>query len=336
LSDSGSSRDTLEKLEKLEDQIAELVSLNKSHEVRIRELESGGEGGSEGGGGQTWDVDLTDQETRVMNYIAANPNATKQDVVDHLKGVMARVPVFNTIDSLVRYGIIEDNPDSKNRQVHRLSLNNDSIFFSVLQELAQFEESFRNLVRKIKQKGEEIYASKPDHPKDEYFEVMTQAHLVFDDMLRSYMIRYVEEWPKKFHNRRDVSNKLLGIVLSRASKIREHLPEITVENMKYLRDVLLIWKLQGTEHLQSFVTESKKFGLTQEMEPVLDSLWEINKEIQGYAYPEPRLFSWDFQYYKDDWRKLLELTKKHPDQTLSKKKMPIYGLLNKPIDIMLK
>ena len=74
------------------------------------------------------------------------------------------------------------------------------------------------------------------------------------------------------------------------------------------------------------------------MDPVLDSLWEINKEIQGYAYPEPRLFSWkEFEYYKDDWRKLLALTKKHPKDSLyEKKKMPIDGLLNKPIELLLK
>lgn len=70
----------------------------------------------------------------------------------------------------------------------------------------------------------------------------------------------------------------------------------------------------------------------------MDSLWEVNKEIQAYAYPEPRLYGWkgEFEYYKDDWRKLLELTKKHPDQTLFKLKIPTAGLLNKPIELFLK
>ena len=75
--------------------------------------------------------DLSERERKVMEYIVANPNVTKQDVVDHFKHKIARVPVFDTIDILVRCGIIEDNPDSKNRQVHRLSLNNNSIFYSV-------------------------------------------------------------------------------------------------------------------------------------------------------------------------------------------------------------
>ena len=58
----------------------------------------------------------------VMEYIDNHPNVTKQDVVDHFKGEMARVPVFKTIDRLVRYGIIDDNLDPKNRQVHRFEL----------------------------------------------------------------------------------------------------------------------------------------------------------------------------------------------------------------------
>jgi hypothetical protein len=71
------------------------------------------------------------------------------------------------------------------------------------------------------------------------------------------------------------------------------------------------------------------------MESVLDALWMINADVQIYAYPEPRLFSWkEFEYYKDDWRKLLGVAKKHPEESLFKmKKMPIDGLLNKPIEI---
>ena len=63
-----------------------------------------------------------------MEYIIKNANVTKQGVVDHFKGEMARVPVFNTIDRLVRYGIIEDNLDPKNRQTHRLRPNEKSAF----------------------------------------------------------------------------------------------------------------------------------------------------------------------------------------------------------------
>jgi hypothetical protein len=335
LSDSSGTQKKLEKLE----------YLVRSQEQRIRALENRPQEGVELGGG-----DLTEQEKKVMGYISKYPNATKQDVVDHFKGEMARVPVFNTIDRLVRYGIIEDNLDTKNRQVHRLVLNKASTFLMVLLELKQFEESFQRLVRKIKQESERIYASNPERMfasdpsrvkvKHEYFELIWLAYNIFDSMLRSYIARYMHLWSKEFHDRKDVLNKLTTIVLTRIAEIRESLPDVTVENIDYFRDVYLIYRLQGTEYLKGFVLKSEKFGLTKEMEPVLDALWNINREIQEYAYPEPRLYFWEgegFEYGKDDWRKLLEVVKKHPDKALSKtEKMPIDGLLNKPIDILLK
>jgi hypothetical protein len=283
----------------------------------------------------TPDGDLTEHERRILKYITIHPNVTKQDIVDHFKGEMARVPVFNTIDSLVRYGIIEDNLDPKNRQAHRLTLNNESVFYSVLQELNQFEESFKRLTLKIALKSEEIYASNPAHPKDEYFRVITQAYRVFNIMLQSYIVRYTFVWAKKFSDRKDVLNKLTAIVLTRITNMRESLPGITVEGTRYFEDLNMISMLQGTQNLKDFVSQSEKFGLTGEMEPVLDALWNINKEVQEYAYPEPRLFFWDeFKYGKDNWRKLLELTKKHPDESLDKmQKIPINGILNKPLGI---
>jgi hypothetical protein len=248
---------------------------------------------------------------------------------------MARVPVFNTIDNLVRYDIVQDRLDPKNRQTHRLTLNKDSTFYSVLQELIQFKKSFNRLAEKIVQEKMKLLAVNPSHPPDEYFELVSQAYIIFDSMLFSYLVRYIHLWSKEFHDRQDVLNKLTTIVLTRIAEINESLPDTPVKNIKYFRDVYLVRRLQGTEYLKSFVSKSEKFRLEKEMEPVLDALWNINRQIQKYAYPEPRLFFWEgFEYGKDDWRKLLEVVKKHPDQGLNKAKTtPIDGLLNKPLEI---
>jgi hypothetical protein len=318
---------------RLKEKLDRLESVVKAQEQRIRLLESGPLEivRPDGGGGEG---DLTERERKVMEFIIAKPNVTKQDVVDRFKGRIARVPVFNTIDSLVRCGIIEDNPDSKNRQVHRLTLNQDSTFYSVLVELNQFKKSFKQLVEKIVQEKMKILAINPSQPKDEYFELVAQAYIIFDSMLFSYLVRYVHLWSKEFHDRQDVLNKLIAIVLARIAEINESLPDTPVENIKLFRDVYLVRRLQGTENLKLFVSKSEKFGLTKEMEPVLDALWNINRQIQKYAYPEPRLFFWEeFEYGKDDWRKLLEVVKKHPDKDVNKTKTPIDGLLNKPLEI---
>jgi hypothetical protein len=52
-----------------------------------------------------------------------------------------------------------------------------------------------------------------------------------------------------------------------------------------------------------------------EIELLLDSLWKINKDFLSDSCPEPALYKWDFDYKKDSWKKLLELQRKHPEQT---------------------
>lgn len=112
------------------------------------------------------------------------------------------------------------------------------------------------------------------------------------------------------------------------------MPKITVEDTDYFGDMYMSFKLQGTKYLKLFTQFSKKFGIEKEIDPVLDDIWNMNKEVQLYAYPEPRLFFLKgFKYGKDDWRKLLEIVDKHGGQTIDNiRDMPIDGLLNKNKD----
>jgi hypothetical protein len=112
------------------------------------------------------------------------------------------------------------------------------------------------------------------------------------------------------------------------------IPKIVVEETDYAIDQYMISKLMGTVHIKFLADFSKKFGLENEINGVLDDLWDINKDVQQYAYPEPRLFFWDgFEYGKDGWRKLMEVVNRHGGQTLfDMKEMPIDGLLNKDKD----
>lgn len=320
---------------RLKEKVDRLESVVKAQEQRIRVLESGHQEavsvGPDGGG----EGDLTERERKVMQFIISKPNVTKQDVVDHFKGEIARVPVFNTIDTLVRCGIIVDNPDSKNRQVHRLVANDTSTFLMVLLELKEFEDGFMKLVQKINQKRDKLYVPHPNRLPDEYFELTILGYRLFESMLQSYITRYIGIWPKEFRNKKDVLNKLILIVFNRIAGWKEQLPKIDVEGTDYFGDQFMIFRLRGTEYLKSFYDESKRLGISEEMETMLDALWMINLDVQIYAYPEPRLFSWkEFEYYKDSWRKLLEVADKHPEDSLFKmKKMPIDGLLSKPLEI---
>jgi hypothetical protein len=50
-----------------------------------------------------------------------------------------------------------------------------------------------------------------------------------------------------------------------------------------------------------------EIGIQEEIERMLDLLWEFNKDIQNFVFPEVELYKWDFKYGIDSWKKLLEM-----------------------------
>jgi hypothetical protein len=74
--------------------------------------------------------------------------------------------------------------------------------------------------------------------------------------------------------------------------------------------------LNGTEFLKSFLKDAKKLKIEKEAGDILGAIWGINRSIQIRAYPEPRIFDWDFKYGEDGWKKLLALCEKHPAENI--------------------
>lgn len=107
-----------------------------------------------------------------------------------------------------------------------------------------------------------------------------QPALLLDNMLRSYVTRSTMLWPRLVHDK-DVLSKLTTIVFIRISNMiqRYLLTETTLDRNYFVEQIMMI-RLQGTESLKGFYKTSKKYGMTNDMEPVLDALWNINKEVQ--------------------------------------------------------
>src|SRR5215204_765212 len=59
----------------------------------------------------------------------------------------------------------------------------------------------------------------------------------------------------------------------------------------------------------------KNSGLEKESEPLMDSVWSLYEEIKDWAFPEPSMYRWKFDYNRNGWKKFLEIQSKHPDQT---------------------
>jgi hypothetical protein len=55
--------------------------------------------------------------------------------------------------------------------------------------------------------------------------------------------------------------------------------------------------------------------MEKQVEQILDLIWKFNEDIQKFLFPEIEHYKWDFKHDVDDWRKLLEIYEKNPDQT---------------------
>jgi hypothetical protein len=66
-------------------------------------------------------------------------------------------------------------------------------------------------------------------------------------------------------------------------------------------------KLGGAASLMEYRGLFAKYGMKQDIEAVIDSLWKIDKDIQQYAYKEPKIYRFRFKYGINGWRELLDL-----------------------------
>jgi DNA-binding MarR family transcriptional regulator len=100
----------------------------------------------------TENTELDQKETAVLKYIANNPEATKQNVVDEFKDEpgYSRNTVFNTIKRLQQYRLITVKPDKNNKQKHRLSINEESVLADLIQVLDYFKNNYFSLIEETK------------------------------------------------------------------------------------------------------------------------------------------------------------------------------------------
>jgi hypothetical protein len=252
----------------------------------------------------------TKHEMAVLEYIREHPNVSKQDVVDNFNGEMSRQLVYKILKGLVHQDMLNDKEDPNNRQIHRLTINQNSVLYSVIEQLDQFKNAFAHLSHKAFEKAEEYG---PD--SREYFEIVSQPYKIFFHVVNSYIVRSTLVWPRIIHDR-DMLKKLNSTAFARITDIQGYLPKIVVEGRDFLMEIFTFTQLGGTVSLNQFFSFFEKFALMEEAKPVFDAIWNINRQIQKDAYPEPRMFKWDFEYGVDGWEKLLELQKQHPDETI--------------------
>jgi hypothetical protein len=147
--------------------------------------------------------------------------------------------------------------------------------------------------------------------------VLSQTVEILYEVLDVYILRCILVWPKAV-KKEDIIKKLYSIVISKISYIQfrmsEILSSVKAGNFYLVTQLSVYQRIYGTANLQRHLDDFKDAEIC-EIEPLLDSIWKINKDLLPDSCPEPALYKWDFDYKKDNWKKLLDLQKKHPEQT---------------------
>lgn len=232
--------------------------------------------------------------------------------------------------------VVRNDKPNKHNTKH-LYINNESLYLLVLEQLGNFQKSFFSYLGKLMQQYNESYMyikvlSSIKQPYDDLLEKLKTTHstimelvLTFYEIVDVYTFYSILVWPIDIQDK-DSLKKLISSVFSRIVDIQiqmvESVRSLKVDKFNPLKTMpdsnnwpAISARIYSTEKLVRHLDQFKKSNMTEDGELLLDLIWKIKKDVKKKAYPEPAEYGWDFDYQKDDWRKLLQLQKEHPDQT---------------------
>jgi hypothetical protein len=271
----------------------------------------------------------------ITDYISTNPACNQQDIVRHLEGKSSRQTVLKEVDQLLDDEIIYYVTQKENSRDHNFYVKDDNILVSVSKELDEFDKNFFSALAKIKEKFDKLYLKmkKDDVIKEGHgtgetkqqnlvafqplLNVLSQSVEILYEVLDVYILRCILVWPNTV-KKEDIVKKLYSIVFSKISDIQLRMSKILSSfkagNFYLVTQLSVYQRIYRTANFQRHLDDFKLVEIN-EIEPLLNSIWKINKDLLSNSCPEPALYKWDFDYKKDSWKKLLDLQRKHPEQT---------------------
>ena len=149
-------------------------------------------------------------------------------------------------------------------------------------------------------------------------ESLLQLLDMFYETINVCMLRSTILWPQKIKDTK-ILYKLNSIVFNKITDMRQVLYQAlsSFHSGQFNSDFVnyTMANTYATKVFSQYYKTFKNSGLEEEGEPLMDSMWSIYEEIKDWAFPEPSMYRWDFDYAKDGWKKFLEIQDKHPDQT---------------------
>ena len=263
-----------------------------------------------------------ERQRKIIEFIESHPRCLTEECCKALKQFMSRKTFFKELPILKEKGeIIVKN---KNKRDKELYVNKNNLLITVPKELQSFEKDFLDLAENLSFKLKELLfvknlknVSKGKYQADKINLTHTEIYLasyilllkILFRIIDSYIFRYLIKWSSSNLKEED-KLQLFIIIFSKISKILLKFPEffrlLTLKNGHPDLYPEVINRLEGAKFLTSTQKIFSIFPIENKVNKVIDNIWNIDREICEFIYQEPKQYNFDFDYMKDDWKRLVK------------------------------
>jgi hypothetical protein len=264
----------------------------------------------------------------VIDYISEHQGCTKADITRGLENEISKKTIDKIVDEMIDDDIIETKKENPNSRNIKLFLKESNLLVSIPKQLEQFDNSFTLLVDKT---GRKIMLSEIGIPvskaagtpidsssilsSQQITQLLTIKLSIFYRVIDSILLQSLNVWPKKIKDK----ETLKKLYIDAFSKIADIMIKFSEQHIDAIfwnisLESQIIDRLQGAVALLEFQQIYDNVGMKKEIDSVLDSLWNIDKDIQHLAYKEKEYLGIDFKE-GDGWRRLVSLVKDKVDRS---------------------
>ena len=271
---------------------------------------------------QQFEITPHQREQMVIDYICEHQGCTKADITRRLENEISKKTIDKIVNEMIEDDIIEPKKENRNSRNIKLFLKENNLLVSIPKQLEQFDNAFTVLVNKTGRKIMESEIGIPISkaagiPNDsslrlssqQIFQLLKIKLSIFYRVIDSILLQSLIVWPKKIEDK----ETLKKLYVDAFSKIADTMIKFSEQHIDAIfwnisLESQIIDRLQGAVALLEFQQIYDNVGMKKEIDSVLDSLWNIDKDIKHLAYKEKEYLGIDFKE-GDGWRRLVSLVK---------------------------
>lgn len=262
-----------------------------------------------------------ERQRLIIKYIENHPGTLTERVCEELAESMSRRTYFNQLAILKVKGKVIDK--LINKRDKGLYVNKNNLLILVPKELEQFENDFLKLAQTVSIKLEKLYlnSSLENNRLNKIFTpaeiYLASYQLLLNILFRvvdSYILRYLIKWSSSNLKEED-KVQLFIIIFAKVSKILFEISKLfkflKLDNGNPNLYPQIINRLEGVQPILRFKKLFSIFKIDNHVNKVINNIWNLDNEICEFVYQEPKYYNFDFDYKKDDWKKLVEEYEHH-------------------------